>query len=240
MFGKYESERERIDALAVDDPDLRWNPPGNRWRHERDSLVNRVTAALQRADLVGYHGARLHDDERRAIGTTGLHPLSGDMARTRILRRRDAGDIPEALAADLIKSNQAERPSRRGKVWFINNRSVLTSAGDFLRLFRTWGGEALYWGRESEDQSLVLRKIGQPCIIVAALPIARYQLGLQIGEYFYSAFMLAHGIQSEHGGSCGGHMTEVVPAARILDVIPFSDARFEEITHCSGWAQQIG
>jgi hypothetical protein len=59
------------------------------------------------------------------------------------------------------------------------------------RLFRRWGGEAIYVGHEPEcDKEIgtVLRSIGEPSIVVAALPMYEMHLFGTVGERFTTLF----------------------------------------------------
>ncbi len=53
-------------------------------------------------------------------------------------------------------------------------RSVLRSEGAVGRLFRSWGGEALYNSHEDDlETGPLLRRIGTPCIWIVVLPIGQ-------------------------------------------------------------------
>lgn len=234
LIRAYETEQARIDALEP-----QWMTgqpiPVNHHRRARDRIVEQVSAILQPESVISYHCARLHADEIAAIRANGMVPLSVERLATRIQRRIDAGDIPEIPGRQLLEKHGAASPTRNGKLWFFRTRSTLQDEIGLHLLFRYWGGEALYHLHETDTEiEPILRGIGEPSIVVAAVPLDQFALSAAAGERFYAAFISAHGMcGDEHQFS--GYVKCPVQAPQIRDIVCYADPRFEHLTRASSW-----
>lgn len=124
---------------------------------------------------------------------------------------------------------------------FVNCRSVLSYESDVGRLFRSWGGEALYNSHENcDDTGPVLRGIGKPAIIVTAIPILKLRTSFDnIGERFLWKFLSDRKIRIDQAAAIETRTGEAVPARCILEIIKYSDRHFERLTGCSNWSESV-
>jgi hypothetical protein len=148
----YQRERRRIDRLCQSDVMARVVPPSN--EHERDynELLDRLDEALTQHRIVGYHCTRLTPSEIVAIKSTGLRILSPELVRHRLDRCVTDGYMTSLHRAYLNDSHTLRESlgnrhgNRTGMIWLCPNRSTLRQASGVYRLFRSWGGEAVYVG----------------------------------------------------------------------------------------------
>ena len=87
-LGHYERERLHIDRLCRENVLTRTNPPPNRYREQRNWIVQRADEILMGERLLSFHCSRLAHDEFADIQTNGLLLLSADTLQERIRRGR--------------------------------------------------------------------------------------------------------------------------------------------------------
>ena len=243
LFGRYERERCHIDELC--EIQRKSDPPRfgyfvNRSGSARNRIVCGVREFLKKHDTVGYHCTRLTAAEICQIRANGMVTLSPDHLVARVRSRIEAGEIPEALGRRLIDDHGAGIDARRGKLWFVAGKSSLKDESGLYRLFRHWGGEGVYVGHERDPElGPLLRTIGEPCIVAAALPLSRLTVNGDLGEHFYAAYMRTRGVRTEHAPEFEGYLGEPLSPHRIVDVIRYGDPRFEELTGASSWHDSI-
>ncbi|MCZ6859214.1 MAG: hypothetical protein O7I42_02860 [Alphaproteobacteria bacterium] len=236
LLSMYESERVRIDRFYKESDLARVTPQHNPHEAERDELIERADAMLVDKDILGFHCTRLAEDEATAIRAEGLEPLTPDLLERRIRWRAEAGELTSEQAEALIAEHQGAQEGRLDTTWFIHSRSILRVEGAVYRLFRSWGGEAMYWGHENHSGiGPALRAIGQPCIVVAAVPVANIQSFNSMGEWFVTTFLAQHGVETRIRPDVEGHVREPVGAGSIKALIFHGEETFEELTGCSDW-----
>jgi hypothetical protein len=121
-------------------------------------------------------------------------------------------------------------------IWFVNSRLLLSDYLGVFRLFRSWGGESLYRSHERHPKTgPLLRRIGVPCIVVAALPIQKFQCYGKISYRILWSFLKKNGVDTDQSGDLEGHMKEPVSPTRIKEIIAYGDRRFEALTRCNSW-----
>lgn len=170
-------------------------PPVNQHERERTAVLGRVETILAGKNLLGFHCTRLHADETRTILSEGLVPLSPELVAARVKDRVISGDITEEIAAKLLSQHQAADENRQGMIWFVFSKSVLADESGVWRLFRFWGGEALYGGHQEDPVSgPVLRRIGSPSIFVSSVRLDHtLELNWLVGEQFVRGVVAAKG-----------------------------------------------
>jgi hypothetical protein len=236
----YEHERKRIDAAAQKDINLCFSPPQNPFSWARAVVLQRINEVVADDDLLGFHCTRLHPDEITSIKRDGLQPLSSAKLHSRIEERISAADIPARLGKLLLAGHQADDDHRKGMIWFVNSRSVLTDYGGLFRLFRYWGGESLYNSHERDPETgALLQRIGVPCIMVAGLPIRKFQIYSNIGDKIIWSFLGKKRIETNHSPELEGYMREAVLPARIREIISYGERRFESLTRRNSWPDPI-
>lgn len=207
--------------------------------------VERVNALLAEHSVICFHCTRLTQDEILEIGRSGLKLQTPELMDGRIERRVAAGDLSIATAQILKQSHHAGDEYRRNRIWFANTKSTLQDGGAVHRLFRSWGGEALYLGHEEgrSSASRELSAIGHPCIVVGALRAA--EMGgangttfWSIGEQLLIGFLEQRGLRTIHRDPgqdvC---LKQDLPGERIVRIVKYGDPEFEELTQSSKWME---
>lgn len=239
----FREERKRIDRACQEDMTLRFDPPANEWKEEYQSLVDHLEPILFENRIIGYHCTRLTSEEIGEIKSGGLSVLSPDLVRNRLERLYSNVLLSEQEYAYLTTSTAIqqslndEHGQRTGLLWFCPNRSTLAESSGVYRLFRSWGGEALYWGHEEDtDASHVLRRIGTPCIVKCAIPFrVAEQFHINFAERFLSQYVRDEIEFPEPTPGFDMHTTTDVPASGILEIIEHANPAFEALTRCSTW-----
>ncbi len=228
-------EQHRINMLGFEE---RWQAR-NRYKDQREKIVGRADEILADEQLLGFHCTRLADDEIADVQERGLHLPNADFLQERIGRRIEAGEIPQSLGFQLLNKHQAGDQYRQGCLCFINMRSVLRSEGAIGRLFRSWGGEALYNSHEDDlETGPLLRRIGTPCVWVVVLPIRQCDMH-NVGELFVLAYLAQRGATTGNGASIEARIFEPLPPDSIKNVVRYDDPAFEKLTGCSTWGDRI-
>ena len=235
-FDKFEAGRITFEERCEHEPMLKYTPWNNPHQDERDETVRDLDADLAGGHLLGYHCTRLHRDEVAAIQKGGLSILTPELVTARVQARLSAGDISPQEAAALLGRNRTNEEYRIGRVWFAFTTSLLRQESGIHRLFRSWGGEAIYADHEEGGQAgPVLRTIGSPCIIEAKVPIGDLEVFPSIGEIVVRRFFSKVDVPSEHSVECEGHVRTDVKG--IHRVVLRNDPSFEALTGCSAWAE---
>jgi hypothetical protein len=240
VLQRYEAERVRLFELRERDWFASQREGENRHASARQSIIEEVEALAGPLDISSFHCTRLCADEIENIRRDGMLPSSPQFLTERINARMAAGDLSEAIAERLRAKNMATDENRRGMIWFVSGASILREDESGLyRLFRYWGGEALYGLYERDEEvASILQQLGQPCIVAASLPIANYQ-PFFLGRALYAAFMKSRGIRADRSTGAEGNIKMPVLAERILSIVTFADPEFEKLTGCSSWHMKV-
>ncbi len=172
--------------------------------------------------LTVYHATRLLDHEIEWMWRDGLVPLSNELVRRRIEAARDSGYITANDRDELLRGNlfAADRrtASRENQVCFLLSRRTLDqNVSGIWHLLTTWGGEGIYLGRFSTDvEAHLLRKLGSPAIVVAAIPLAEDSQNHHVSPGVLKAFVGRQLELSDYGASV--LYRAAVPSRQIVDV----------------------
>ena len=173
----YHKEYSRISRLCEDDIISRVHPPHNEHETEYRALADSLESILLKHNIVGYHCTRLTAREMTSITEGGLKILTQELVQRRLDDALNDGHLSKKHISDLrnneiLKENlDNKHGGRTGMIWFCPNRSSLKEYSGVYRLFRSWGGEAVYRGHENDDPlSQAIRQVGTPCIVKCALP----------------------------------------------------------------------
>jgi hypothetical protein len=236
----YEQERQRLWDLKDRDRLAFGREPPNKYDATRRKIIAHVTELAADAEFIGYHSTRLCEDEIEDIHSQGMALSSVDFLKARIDRRVSAGDISKSIADILKSQNEAHQKFRTSMFWFVNGSSGLKFELGLYRFFRYWGGEALYSHYENNITiAPILQKIGTPCIVKASLPLAKYQIFLEVGRILYAAFMGSRGIRTEDGVGTQGYMQSPLSPGQILKTIKYADDEFRTLTDLDTWRLKI-
>ena len=236
----------RIYRFYEDDDYLRKNPPKNRYKQAYRALVDQLEALLAPHRIIAYHCSRLTKEEIVNIKQEGLRILTADLVNKKLDQCLSHGYLEQAEykriknSPHLFESLNDQLDSRTGKIHFCASRTTLRDDHAVYRLFRSWGGEALYRGHEQDSRlAHVIGRIGVPCIVVSVIPFMRIsQDSSQLSEHFLRYLV------SDELGLTDFYLTvdirteENLRSSEILDIIEYSDPRFEELTTVSSWPSQ--
>lgn len=241
----YQRERGRIDRLGWTDVRVRMDPPINRHRAGYDTVLQRTETLLRGHRLVGYHCTRLTPAEVRRVRRDGLRALSPELMRERLESLVDAGEISAAqchffLNHRMLHAHLSNRHgTRTGLVWLCPSRSTLRDAAGVYRLFRSWGGEALYGGFEDAPSvSGVLTALGQPAIVKCAVALPADDLNGCRAAHLLS-IAVRHQIEHpEPSPTFDWSVRRDLASSEVLDIITMDDSRFEALTRYRAWAPE--
>jgi|MDSW01.3.fsa_nt_gb hypothetical protein len=246
LFIQYHQEEKRVDKLCREDIALRINRPLNPHKEEYEAVAAQLDTILQTHNIVGYHCTRLTAHEIQNIRSSGLKILTPDLIELRLQTALNQGILSaEAHAyisnSSMLKSSiNNEYGERTGMIWFCPNQETLSESDSVYRLFRSWGGEALYNGHE-EDEEIAphLRSIGAPCIVKCAMPFSEAEnYSSSYAKRFISRFILDEIEYPEPPYSFDMHMKRDLTPAEILGIIKISDPQFEELTDYKNWPDE--
>jgi hypothetical protein len=236
----FQIERARIDRAAYDDVVLRvyrhQNPHESTW----DTAPSSATHATASGFLLGFHATRLMDHEMEEIRTYGLRLCSIELLQHRLAAAQSVRRLTAIQVEKLLARHQAVEANRIGRTAFVFTRGQLKSDSDFGRLFRSWGGEALYNSHENDDETgPILASLGIPCIVVAAVKVADVEPRFKIGHRLIDVWCAHRNIRTELGEQFGGVVRAPTPAKNIMRIVKFGDPEFVELTNHNKWRRPL-
>ena len=133
-------------------------------------------AALGTGRLLAFHATRLFDHEVEAIRDEGLRKLTPDLVNDRIESAYKRGLLTNGERDRCLSRNVfaiENQAGRENQVCLVIGRGIFDhETGSGLHPFLGgWGGEAIN-GWPGPDSDPLLRRLGRPAIVVAALEIA--------------------------------------------------------------------
>jgi hypothetical protein len=198
------------------------------------ALAEETTASLH---LLGFHATRLMEHEVKEIERSGLEPLSVELLERRLLAAQSAGALTPEQAARLLARHQAADENRSRRTAFFFTRAQLKNAG-LDRLCRSWGGEALYGCHEDDEETgPLLRSLGTPCIVVAAVSVADIEQRFDIRCHLVNGWCARRDIRTEHGPEFGGVVRAPTPS--ILRIVKLGDPEFVVLTGHDKWRRPL-
>lgn len=206
-----------------------------------DAAIYRLASLLEPYALVGWHCTRLTDAEIHSILSGGMQPPNESILRARINAVLAAGLISPETAAALLGKHQAAEPSRRGRIWWCFYPPRESGQGGIGALLGTWGGEALY-NSHDHDAAMgpILRSIGTPCLIEAAIPMSLLDRGISptftvVAHYLkHRAHPIRDRLEFED------NIKAPLPSANIRRIIVHPEPAFLELTGCETWHKPLG
>jgi len=204
---------------------------------EYDQAIYQLRDVL-RTDFVlrGYHCTRLTDSEIRDIRANGLQLPNKELLHKRIDSIKQEGLINSQCADHLKKNNQADDPYRAGRIWFCFFPPYRAGQGGIERLFRSWGGEALYNSHEDDPvYGPILKSIGTPCIIKANVPIISLPRDDGLDLKVVRRYLVNRGRNKIKVPDYESRAIQPIPSKNISRIIKFSDSNFIKLTQCDTW-----
>ena len=229
---EYVREENRIDELAETDVLLRIDRPTNPREEYWHNSLNEIREIVKGCNIAGFHCTRLVETEIGEIRKNGLQPLSYDFSLKRIKNIQRLGLMDPITANALIENNKINDPARNGKIAFFHCISTFRNVHCLHRLFRSWGGEALYWCHEdNSDISNVLQNIGTPCIVVGSLHLSEISCWPSMEERIVNIWL----DKDKLDAFSQDRDTFIERPVDVVEVITRDDQRFEELTGYSTW-----
>ncbi len=207
---------------------------------EYESFIEGLRTVLSNQVLRGYHCTRLTEQEVNEIIANGMQLPNQTMLRNRIQMLQNAGSINAAIAERLQKENQADDDNRAGMIWFCFSTDILKCKSGVIRLFRSWGGEALYNSHERDKVTgSILRQLGSPCIVEADISISNFPRHTFLDNKVARQFLVNRGFETCEPVDHEDRTLHPVPARSIRRIIRFGDPDFERLTLCNSWSPQL-
>lgn len=244
LFLSYHRERKRIDALCEDDVIMRCRPPANVYEEDYKQLVADLDDILSTHSIIGYHCTRLTPFEITSIKDNGLRALRSSLIQERINQAfKDKwltqDEYDRLLMSPIIRYNLDNKNGHRtGKIWLCPNRSTLRDFGAVHRLFRSWGGEAIFKGQADSMIMDTLCKTGLPCIVKCNLPFPDINsLHFSHAERFVSKFV-STSIEYPHPSPAFDmSIGRDLKTDEVLDIIVISNPAFAKLTEYETWTE---
>jgi hypothetical protein len=237
---RFEEIRREHDARIKVDVMFRLSSSANPFSSDERARHIRLCYRIGGRDIVGFHCTRLHSNDLVSIQTIGLQPLNPALQRSRIDYLVSSGAMSPAVAARLKENNDSRESSRAGEISFIFTRALLRDESGVGRLFRSWGGEALYRRHEGDKETgPILRAIGLPYLVQVFIPVSNVKVIGDIGERMLCGFLERRGIDAENRGETEGCVRAVVRAERITAIHRLGDKAFAELTQCATWQHKL-
>ncbi|KQP32868.1 hypothetical protein [Methylobacterium sp. Leaf100] len=236
----YERERAAWDRRCEEEVMARVGRDPNPHAEGRAAVLAACHDIVLGCRIVGYHCTRLTEGEAVAIERDGLRTLTPELFEGRIERALALGLIERGVAETIIAKNDGRDGSRAGMAWFVFRTRDLADEGGVIRLFSSWGGEALY-GRYEDHNTVgpALARIGRPYIVEAAVPAAGIETHCDVGERVMRVYLERREIRTGHGNGMQGYVREDVPSDAILRVIRRDDPEFERLTLLDTWRSRL-
>ena len=213
-----------------------------------EELVDHLEKLLRPHRIVAYHCTRLTAEEIRNIKQEGLRVLTPALVSEKFKLCWQNGYLSKDEYEDLesskdISDNLENKIGHRtGMVALCGHPAMLKDGNAVSRFFRFWGGEAVYRGNEDKKIGCVLRRIGTPCIVVCAVPFTLAKTYYKLSQFLLADFVSDFVSDEEQiynpEAKFDLRIENHLSASEILDVIDYSDSRFENLTVQSGWCPQ--
>jgi hypothetical protein len=236
----FHDERRRIDLDARNDVMLRIYRPCNPYEASWNRALELADAAIAGHRLLGFHATRLTLPEQKSVASSGLKVLSSDLFEARLSSLEADRLVTGDQAKSLRSRHQVLDDNRSGMTWFCFNRSSLCDEDGISRLFRSWGGEALYNSHEDDVHTgPILRRIGEPCIVVAAVPIESIETFMTVGNRLLNAWASRRNILIPHQVEFEGYSRFDTSAGNVVRIVTFRHAEFLALTCHDQWDEPL-
>lgn len=225
LIKNYLREEEKIKELYLSArfSRIELNP----YKLKFQELIFEMEQILVNHKIMGLHCTRLLDDEIGNLKKEGLKPLSKELAISKINLAFSKGLISTDLKLELLNKEEYQLECRTAMVYFFHCISTLKNEHGLKKLFGYWGGEAIYMYNKD---STALKKIGVPCIVLLSVNIVELNSLYPLSERMIKGYF-KNDFESQDSDS---KMDKPVP---VLEVIEYSDTKFEELTNYSNWEE---
>jgi hypothetical protein len=209
---------------------------GNYEGRDYDKWHDRAQQILSRYSLIGWHSTRLIDYEVRHIERYGMQLPNKEILYARIEAAQQHGYFTDDIAGKLKNKNEADDVWRKNRIWFTFYPPLRAGASGIYRLFKYWGGEALY--NLHEDCAIVapiLQRIGTPFLIEAEVPIASLRPHSFLPDKLAIRYLRDNGLPTSEPTDHDDYAILPLTPSNIRKIIRFGTAEFERLTEYSTW-----
>lgn len=240
----YHKFKEDIESKSIKNVELRYNPPLNPFRAEYEEIVYRTEELLMLNNIVAYHCTKLIDYEIENIKRDGMKILSKELVQERLTSAYKYGYLLKEEFDYLINSQDIneilynKHGVRTERICFLANRSMLRNdVNGIYRFFRSWGGEGVYWGHETDKIiAPTLRKLGTPCIIKCSIPVNDIEhFSSSLAERFFSNLIASDIENPEPSSVFEMYIKRNLDTSEIIEVIELQNPTFNELTDYNNW-----
>jgi len=232
LLHKYLDMEREIDQRAQEDVMLRVIRPHNKYEFDWSRIILEIEKILNVNKFVGFHCTKLTANEIENISSNGLKPLNSEMLNSRISELYENGMISKIASEHLKRNNRSSESNREGKTFFFHGANTLKDEFGLYRLFRLWGGEALFFNNEQNPNIYAeLLHVGKPCIVLGSLNYEDVKAYPSLAYCFITVFLNKgnlDGINYDFD-SC------VKKDVKALCIINNEDVLFEQLTNFSSW-----
>ncbi len=205
--------------------------------YQYDEIIGELYAVLRPHNILAWHNTRLTEREAAAIVANGMFLPSVDTLMKRIDAAQAEGAFPAAIAAGFKRRHQADSPTRAGRIWFLFTRPHNDDGiEDFLRF---WGGESLYAAIDRDPElGPVLRSVGVPSVVEAAIPISHFEDSLGFESHVARQFC-AWRAGRDYDGLPYDRVLAPLLSAHIRRIISLNDPDFVSLTGCDTYYEPL-
>ncbi len=236
ILRRYLQLEKEIDTQAEEDAIKGVYRPENKYEFKWLYIMNQLDAILKQYRFVGFHCTKLIDLEIHNICAYGLEPLNSEKLDSRIDLLCKNKLINDNIAEELKKNNLSSASNRKGRLFFFHGSKTLKDEWGLYRLFRTWGGEALYAKHEKNIKIFKeLFSIGKPCIVLGSLSYEEINQYNPLASRFISVFL------NKDDFEFSNHDFESIvnKNVKVLSVITTEEETFDQLTNFSTWKLDI-
>lgn len=206
-----------------------------------DRAIYQLAELLRPHALVGWHCTRLTDAEIAAIREGGMQLPHEGMLTARVDAVLRSGFISPETAETLKGHNQATEPNRKGRIWWCFYPPRQSGQSGIGALLGTWGGEALYNSHDHDAvMGPILRSIGTPCLVEAAVPITLLDRGISPTFTVVAHHLRHRGHAIRDRLEFEDNIKAPLGATNVRRVIRYPDPDFLELTDCETWHRPLG
>ncbi len=202
-----------------------------------DAVIWQLSDLLRPHDILAWHCTRLREPEAAVILQAGMELPSVDTLMRRIEAALSDGAFESEIAEGFRRRHQADSPTRAGRIWFLFTRPRNDDGVEDF--FRFWGGESLYAAID-RDPTLgpILRSVGIPSVVEAAIPISYFQDSLGYETEIARQFCAWRAGRSS-GGVPHDRALAPIPPECIRRIVMFHSPEFADLTGCEGYREPL-
>ena len=206
-----------------------------------DAAISELAEAIKPYGMIGWHCTRLTDKEIESICRSGMQLPNQATLHARVDALTLSGKISNAIAERLKLENRVSDKNRAGMIWFCFFPPRIAGESGIGRLFRHWGGEALYVCHERDSEtSPILSQIGVPCIIEANIPIASLASNSWLPRKIARRYLISCGLRTLEPTDHEDRIETPLAAEHVRRVIRYPEPDFIELTGCASWKVPVG